>query len=298
MDRPLAVLTCICLAACSYTHEPLWGETAQTFAFGVVHPEVKFGYGTSRGLFSGASRIEDHMRGRQFHFDTHVSVAYAPSTRLNVKFELPLVIGGAEEWMDGQKRTSSWSGVGNALVTGKSRVAARLTPTSKEMHSVIAGIQLPTGQRSARHPDGSPMPPSEQPGTGNFGLRLGYAASFERLQDTVWLSAMYETEVTGSERRGDRLMLDGAYGYWIRRAYTPEDLGVVLAAGPHIELTGRDRGFADSTGHTRWGLQATLIATKGVQQFRAGLYVPVHQQYVGVQSGRGVEVRLAWEMFF
>jgi hypothetical protein len=51
-------------------HEPLWGETPQTFAFGVIHPEVRFARGSTR-----------------------LGLQYAFSTTRNVRVEVPVESG-------------------------------------------------------------------------------------------------------------------------------------------------------------------------------------------------------------
>jgi hypothetical protein len=282
-----------------YAHEPLWGETAQTFSHGVMHPEIRGGFLSTRGLFQGSKRIANPEGMKSEHSEVHVSMQYAPSTRLNVKLEVPFMQGRAEAMVGKERKTSRWSGTGNAMIFLKSRVLEQLRETSKTMHSAIVGIQLPTGERVAHEPNGEKMAPSEQPGTGNFGLQLGYALSFERLEDTVWLSASYLTELTGTVRRGDKLSLDAAYGYWVKRAYRPSDLGIVVAVGPRMEITGRDRGGDfRNTGYTLTAAQMTIMATQGLSQYRIGVQVPLSQRYRGTQMGRGLEFRIGWETFF
>ncbi len=54
----------------THAHEPLWGETPQTFAFGVIHPEVRFARG-----------------------ETRLGLQYAFSTTRNVRVEVPVSSG-------------------------------------------------------------------------------------------------------------------------------------------------------------------------------------------------------------
>ena len=282
-------------------HEPLWGETPQTFSFGLKHPEWRFGFEDSRRLFQGSRRIPNVDGRRHLMSENHLSFQYAPQTTLNLKAELPLVRMESEERIGGVTRRSSSSGIGDLVLSAKSRFHSRFGEDWKIMHSWTGGIQLPTGKNDARHADGELMPPSEQAGTGNFGIHLGYAFAWEWLQDSTWASIMYGRDLSGNRRKGDVLTLDAAYGYWFVRASRPQDLGVILAVGPHVEIHGKDRvsGGADpNTGFDRTGLQATLIATKGDMQFRIGALVPVRQRYNGTQLGADTEFRAGWEMFF
>jgi hypothetical protein len=128
---------------------------------------------------------------------------------------------------------------------------------------------------------------------------LGYAYAYERLKDTVWASAMFMTDIGGAGSRGPSLELDGNYGYWVRRAKRPQDLGVIIAAGVHLQAAGRDRiasGDDPNSGFDLAGLQASLIATKGQAQFRAGLLVPVYQRVNGTQLRPEVQVRAGMEI--
>ncbi len=229
------------------------------------------------------------------------SLQYSPQTTLNVRLEIPYVRVTSEQRIDGQTRESRASGMGDAMLSAKSRFRAEFGPDWKAMHAYMVGLQLPTGEHNGREPDGTPLLPSEQPGTGNWGVLLGYAFAYERLQDTTWASALYSRDLEGGSRRGDMLTLDAAYGYWVRRANRPQDLGVILAAGPRLQVMGKDRvsGQSDRDSGSRMaGLHTTLIATKDKYQGRIGLLVPVYQRYNGTQLGSGLEFRAGLEALF
>jgi hypothetical protein len=283
-------------------HEPLWGETPQTFSFGVIHPEYRYGFAREASLFRGSQRIDDPLQQRLHRQENLLSLQYAPKTTLNIRLEAPFATVTTEQTEDGQTRRSSVSGPGDFVLSAKNRFDVRFGPNWKAMHAATVGLQLPTGAHDGRDVDGTLLPPSKQPGTGNWGVMLGYSYAFERLQDTVWASAMYMRDLTGSNRRGDSLMLDAAYGYWIHRANRPQDFGAVLAGGLHAEGKGRDRiavPTGEDTGGRMVGVQASLIATKGQGQARVGVLLPVYQHYNGTQLGlTGIQVRAGVEALF
>lgn len=280
-------------------HEPLWGETPQTFAFGVIHPEVRFDLADSNGLFRGGLRVNNGDGQRLSRQETSLSLQYALDTSRNIRLEIPAAVITATRRVDGALRETRTSGLGDAIFSLKNRYHADFGLDFKKQFSYLVGIQLPTGEHNGRNPDGTRLMPSEQPGSGNFGLALGWAFDYERLQDTVWVSAHYQHDLFGrADRKGDELELDANYGYWVKRATRPQDLGIIVAAGPHVQIAGRDRVSGpteDDSGGETAGLQATLIATKGQYQGRIGFLVPVYRHFNGTQLGAGTEFRAGFE---
>ncbi len=286
--------------AAALAHEPLWGESPQTFAFGVFHPEIRFGYDNASVLLGGSRRLHNPDSLRRSRLDSLVSLAYAPETWLNVKLEVPFAQVASQQRIAGSLRSSTVSGTGDLVLSAKTRFEQRFGPDWKFHQSATVGLQLPTGERGGRMPDGSLLAPSDQPGSGRFGLSLGYAVAYERLADTTWASVMFRTDApSGKYRRGDSLMADAAYGYWVRRALRPQDEGLLLALGPHLEMSGKDRaaGASDpNSGYTSIGLQATFIRTQGQTQTRIGILVPLHQHVAGTQLRSDLQIRAGWEM--
>ena len=197
--RRIAFLSLVLLPLPALAHEPLWGETPQTFAFGVVHPEFRFAHG-----------------------ETRFSLQYAPETTRNLRLEVPFVANGQ---------------VGDSVLSIKSRLHARFGPDFKQMDALILGVQ-----------------------TGHLGGQVGYAFAHERLTDTIWASAMHTRTKTGGMTE-----FDAAYGYWVKRASTPVDTGVVLALGGHHEAM---------PGERLTGVHSSLIVTKGQTQARFGMLFP------------------------
>jgi hypothetical protein len=182
----------------THAHEPLWGETPQTFAFGVIHPEVRVG--------------KD---------ETRFGLQYAFSTTRNLRLELP------------QSRLNGQNGqIGDMSLSLKSRLHVQFGPDFKQMSAAIIGVD--------RH-----------------STQLGYAFAHERLTDTIWASAMYTKKQTE---------IDAAYGYWIKRAHTPSDTGIITAIGLHRETMSHIAPLA--------GVHASLIVTKGQMQARVGVLYP------------------------
>jgi hypothetical protein len=287
------------VAAPALAHEPLWGESPQTFAFGVWHPELRLSYDNNHNLFRGTRRIVNPEALRRSRFDTLLSLQYAPKTSMNVRLEIPYSQVLTQQRFGGQLRHTGVQGLGDVVVSAKSRIHQRFGEDWKEHQSFTVGLQLPTAEHKGRSPDGARLGPSFQPGSGKWGMVLGYAYAFERLEDTAWASAMYSRDFGGAGTKGDMVMLDLNYGRWMPRAKRPQDLGIVLSAGTHVELMGHDRlgaGRDPDSGWTVLGLQSSVIATKGQMQFRIGVMVPVYQQVNGTQLRPDAQIRAGWEM--
>jgi len=291
------VVTCISPAT-AFAHEPLWGESPQTFAFGILHPELRFGYENDCLLLRGSSRIGNPDLLRRTRLDGLFSLQYAPKTSLNVRLDIPFAQVVNLQRVNGQVRRTSATGLGNIALSAKSRFYQRFGEDWKVHQSYLVGVSLPTGAGGFT-PDGSRISPSDAPGTNKAGVMLGYAFAYERLKDTIWTSAMFMSDVGGAGSKGPSLEVDGNYGYWVKRAKRPQDLGMIVAAGVHLQVEGRDRvegGRDPNSGFDIAGLQASMIATKGQAQFRAGLMVPVYQRVNGTQLRPELQVRAGMEI--
>jgi hypothetical protein len=285
----------------AHAHEPLWGDSPQTFAFGVRHPAVRLSYSNDYRLLSGGKIAANPTGLRRSRLDTVVSYQYSPLTSLNVRVEVPFTQIRAAQTVGGTRRSTSASGLGDIAVIAKSRLRQRFGEDWKEHQSVIGGLQLPTGSRAGVYPDGKPLGVADRPASGHFGVIAGYAYAYERLEDTIWASVGYRHEFGGRERRGDVLEADLNYGYWIKRATRPQDLGIILSAGPHFEWMGRDRLQAASdpdSGYTMIGIQSSIIVTQGPGQYRLGVMAPLHQRVNGTQLRPEIVVRAAGEWLF
>ena len=291
------VLACASPRAAS-AHEPLWGDSPQTFAFGILHPELRFGFENDYLLLRGDRRIGNADLLRRTRADGLFSLQYAPSTRLNVRLDVPFAQVLESQRVNGQIRRSGATGLGNISISAKSRFYQRFGEDWKVHQAYIAGVSLPTGAGGFA-PDGARISPSDAPGTNKFGVMLGYAFAYERLTDTFWASAMFTSDVGGPGARGPELEIDANYGYWIKRARKPQDLGVILAGGVHFQAAGRDRiggGSDPNSGFDLAAVQASIIATKGQAQFRAGVLVPAYQRVNGTQLRPEIEVRAGLEV--
>ena len=297
----LVLALATCFAPEAFAHEPLWGESPQTFAFGVWHPETRFGLQNEYLLLRGATRLDNPDALRRTRFDSVLGIQYAPKTSLNVRIEIPFASVHSSGLVGGTLRTSGVSGLGDIMISAKSRFAQRFGPDWKEHQAYTLGLQLPTGTHNGKEADGTLLEPSEQPGSGKWGYMVGYAYAYERLPDTWWASLMYMSDIGSTGSKGDMFTADANYGYWIKRAHRPQDLGIVLAAGPHFEWMGHDRlasGADPNTGYSLTALQVSLIATKGEIQFRAGALLPLSQHASGTQLRPEVQVRAGIEALF
>src|SRR5579871_3944278 len=295
----LLTAICLCVAPVAHAHEPLWGESPQTFAFGVIHPEIRFGFENDTLLLNGDRRIGNPDGLSRSRFETLLGLQYAPKTSLNLKLEIPIVQVLTSQRIAGMDRHSGATGLGDIMLSAKSRFYQKYGEDWKVHQSYTVGVQLPTGAHGGRTPNGLLFAPSDQPGSGKFGILLGYAFAYERLNDTVWASAVYMHDLGNRGSKGDMLDVDANYGYWIRRARRPQDLGVILAAGTHLEGMGHDRQGADAdpdSGSTLAGLQSSLIVTRGQAQFRIGILVPLYQCVSGTQLRSEIQARAGIEI--
>ncbi len=297
---PLSVLLAVGLLvpAMAHAHEPLWGESPQTFGFGVLHPEIRFAWENDSALLRGATRIANPDALRMTRLDLLPSVQFAPRPTLNLKIEAPLAAVTTQQRIQGRLRTQSVVGLGDVVVSAKNRFKQHITENYKTQLSYTVGLKLPTGLHNGRMPDGSLLSPSNQPGSGQFGVQLGFAFDYERIKDTVYFSASYRHELTGSYRLGDQLLADVTYGRWLRLANKTGELGVFCAVGPHGEFSDHDHqvgGVDGNSGRSLVGMQASIIAIKGQAQFRAGLLIPVYQRANGTQVSSEIQFRAGAE---
>ncbi len=282
-------------------NELLWGDTPMTFGAGVVHPDLMVHWEDDDQFIHGRNVVPLPVELRQSRSMTMLAVQWAPKPSLNIGVEVPYATMRMVMKDQDFAHHGALSGVGDVTVLVKSRVAQRISGVWKTMQAVTGGIKLPTAARGRYMSDEMPVAPSQRPGSRQLGVVLGYAASYNRLQDMAVFSTRYTKDVTGSERMGDQWTMDASYGRWLQRADQPEQLGICLLAGPHWERAGRDRWFGvrdPSTEHTLLGAQATLLVTKGQGTFRIGAMLPFRRNYPGYQMTSRLQVRAGAAMLF
>jgi len=283
-----------CSSAPALAHEPLWGETPVIFGPGVFHPEIKI-----RLVRVGGPPGPGETRARTI--EEEYGLQYGINRYVNVRLTLPVARIDLDENVAGSVRGARVSGPGDAMFEAKYRFHLRQARGFQTSQTLVAGWKFPTGADDRTGPDGSRLPPGEQPGTGRQGIEIGYAFDRERLVDTFWASGFYHHELGDGFRTGDMVELDAAYGRWISRPNVAEDLGVILAIGLHAEGAASDRLEANlSTGnaHHVAGIQMTPIITKGRHQYRVGLFVPLLKGGDRGETDFGYEIRAGWETFF
>lgn len=289
----LLALFGFCAAPPAGAHEPLWGETPTVFGFGVIHPEIRFGYRDAGSTRRGG------LRSRML--ETETMIQYAPSTALNLQLEVPWMQGVREQRRGGVTRRVVLGGLGDLALTAKRRFSVHQDVGLMVQHSLLYGLKLPTGENRHRDADGRRAAPHDQPGTGRPGLILGYAWDRERLSDTLWASFRYRRDLGGGFRMGDMLEADSAYGRWLIRPNEASQLGFNLALGLHGEVHASDPlggGRNAENAHHLLGVQLTPIFTKGNHQVRFGLLIPFSRSGPGDHSDFPAEFRFAFETFF
>ena len=275
-------------------HEPLFGETPTVFGPGVIHPEVKLKF-----FDAGSSGRRGGERMRMF--EQEYMVDYGISRYLNLRLEAPYFNNTHWENTGGRVQRATVSGLGDIMLRGKYRFGLKQATGFQVQHSALFGVKLPTGASDHRFANGERLDPSDQTGSGKLGFLLGYAFDRETVADTVWASARWMRDVGGGFRRGDHVELDTAYGYWLKRANTPDELGIIVPIGLHAEIAGSDRlgnGRSAGNGYRTAGLQLTGIATKGRNQYRIGVFVPLLRSGHESHTRYPVQIRAAFETFF
>ncbi|HEV8336016.1 MAG TPA: transporter [Candidatus Polarisedimenticolia bacterium] len=275
-------------------HEPLWGETPTIFGPGVFHPEIRI------GLMRHGGASEPGGEGSR-EFGQEYGLQYGINRFVNVRVQLPVVQTDFEENVAGTSQKTRVAGIGDALLSAKVRFRLRQETSFQSGQALVVGWKVPTGDDDRGGPGGERLLPSEQPGSGRHGVEIGYAVDRERLVDSAWTSAFYRHEFGRGFRRGDTIEFDAAYGRWVVRPNVAEDLGVNLPAGVHAEAVGDDRlegGVPAGNAHRTAGLQVTPIITKGRNQYRVGVFVPLLDSGDERETNFNYEVRAGWEMFF
>jgi hypothetical protein len=275
-------------------HEPLWGETPTVFGFGVLHPEFKT-------MFRDAGRTREEGDRRMRMWMHELGVGYAPSTALNLRLMVPYLTNIHDMRLGGEVHRRRVSGLGDAQIRAKRRFSGHQDLGLNIQHSLIYGAKLPTGRDNVTGPGGMRMDPQDQPGTGNLGFLLGYTGDRETVVDTIWWSTLWQRDLGGGFRMGDMVEVTAAYGRWVKIAREADEVGINLALGVYGEVHTADRG-ADGlripNAYRMAGLHFTPIVTRGTQQFRVGVFVPLVRSGPMDRTRFPFELRGGFEAFF
>ncbi|MDQ3812450.1 MAG: hypothetical protein M3347_00705 [Armatimonadota bacterium] len=277
----------------AFAHEPLWGETPIVFGSGIIHPEVKVMHMDAGDARDGGERMRMSEK--------ELMTGYGMRPSLNLRLEVPYHNNLRQELIGGQVRSAVINGLGDISLLAKSRFKARQEEGLSIQHTALYGVKLPTGKSHHLDPDGERAAPHDQTGTGKPGLVLGYAVDRETLQDTIWASLEWRRDVGGGFRMGDMIDANIAYGRWLKIANEAKDLGVNLAVGLHGEIHRDDPlggGRTADNGHRLLGIHVTPIFTKGNNQFRVGVLVPIYRKGPEDHTDFSYEWRVAFETFF
>jgi len=284
----------VALATPALAHEPLWGETPTIFGPGVFHPEIRFGFVHRGGdPDPGEESWED--------FEQEYGLQYGINRFVNVRLTLPVMHSQVEQNGAGGVDEALITGPGDAILEAKYRYHLHQETGVQRSQAISFGWKIPTGDDDRTAPDGSRLPPSQQPGTGRHGVKIGWAVDVEHLTDTAWGSLQYGHELGGEFRKGDTFAADAAYGRWVVRPNTGDDLGVMLAFGVHGEGAASDQlenGSSAGNSFRVAGIQMTPIVTKGRAQYRVGIFVPLARGGDDQMTDFPYELKAGWEMFF
>ena len=140
-------------------HEPLWGETPVIFGPGVFHPEIKFSM-----VRAGSRPDPGEMRSRTI--DQEYGLQYGINRFVNVRLTLPLARMDLDENIAGSIQSTRVSGAGDAMLEAKFRFHLRQETGFQTSQTLVVGWNIPTGADGRIGPDGTRLPPGEQPGSG------------------------------------------------------------------------------------------------------------------------------------
>lgn len=294
MALATALAVVVAVPTSALAHEPLWGETPTIFGPGVYHPEIRFGF-VRRGAHPepGDESWEE--------IEQEYGLQYGINRFVNVRLRIPVMRSTVGLNTAGDIDETLVTGLGDAILDAKYRFHLHQETGLQRSQALVVGWKIPTGDDDREAPDGSRLAPSDQPGSGRHGIELGWAADVEHLTDSTWASFFYGHDLGGGFKRGDTIKADVAYGRWVVRPNTADDLGVNLAFGLHGEGAASDRLEDDASAGNSYhvaGFQVTPIVTKGRAQYRLGVFVPLVRGGDSQKTDFPYEVRAGWEMFF
>lgn len=290
----MLVLPAVLLAAPARAVEPIWGEIPAALGLGTIHPVIQGRYRDAGDAHSS--------EGRTRMFEQELMLEYAPSTQLNLRLDIPYLNNLHEERLGGAQRSAFVSGLGDITLRASRRFSARQGEGFLAQHALFYGVKLPTGSSDKTLGGGGPrLTPSQQAGTGNPGLLLGYAWSQETLPEMFWSSVTWRRDLGGGFRLGDTVEVTGTYARWLKRPNEAKELGFKIATGVLGQYHGDDtlEGGRDAANtYHLLGIHLTPIATKGNSIFQAGVFVPLVRGGAQDHSDFPYEIRVGFETFF
>jgi hypothetical protein len=172
--------------------------------------------------FSKSAAENRARRGGDFDaldrgFITSAELAYGVTEDMQIGASLGYFIGhdfrGADLQEDGSVETSTTNpdGLTDLVLTGK----YRLTRGRPGNLAVIVGVVIPTGRSTAELKNGEQLAPTDQPGTGRWGLPVGFGYSrFLTSHLTLDASVLYTFRFERDDVKvGDRLDAGLALAY-------------------------------------------------------------------------------------
>lgn len=298
------VATCIALLLATqvHAHEPLWGEAASTVGTGVFHPDVKFEVRRNFRLLNGRDTTNNPTDLSLSHSTQRIALDYGVGPKMNLRLDVPIERLRMTETIGGVPVSRRYTELGDVEVSMKRRIYLKTGAGTKSQQAVSFGLRLPTGSTSERDSNGDLINPDMQPGTGTFGVRLGYMTTRETTKNSVWFSAFWEEPIRRRRFTPHRdLEFDASYGHWLKFPESIPDLGTMLTLGVHGHWHSRNRlptGLDPNSGDSMIALHSTFIAQKDQYQLRIGLLVPLRHRVNGTQPAERIEFRVGLERFF
>ncbi|MCS6860121.1 MAG: hypothetical protein NZT92_07370 [Abditibacteriales bacterium] len=303
-SRSLHAAACLALLLATpvHAHEPLWGEAASTVGTGIFHPDVKFEVRRNFRLLHGRDPANNPTDLHLSRSTQRIALDYGMGPKMNLRLDVPIERLRMSETVAGVLVSSRYTEVGDVEMSVKRRIALRVGAGTKSQQAMSFGLRLPTGSTSKRNSHGDLIPPDMQPGTGTFGVRLGYMTTRETRKNTVWFSAFWEEPLRRRRFTPSReVEFDASYGHWLKFPESLPDLGTMLSLGVRGHWFSKHRlptGLDPNSGGAMLASHITFVAQKDQYQLRLGLLVPLRQRVNGTQPAERMELRVGLEGFF
>ena len=284
-----------------WAHEPLWGDAAATIGDGLYHSAARLNFRPYFQLRRGGSDVPNPDELQQTLYSQSLEVSRGIGPRVNLILEIPMRRLGLSENGLVSYKADYWE-LSDLTLLGKWRFDLKRGPGTKRHQSLSLGVHLPTGVTDRRDSTGALLEPHMQPGTGAFGMVLGYSFTKSTLRTAMWASIEYEHAFDQLRfTHGDHLEGSVSYGWWLENPDTLDSWGANWAWGVYGEWSGNDShlGATDlDSGGYMGGVHTTFIVKKSSHEFKVGVMVPLIRHVNGTQLSPSYELGFAAETFF
>lgn len=278
--------------------------TAQSGGIEIFSGETLFGQGTrlslsylhDRGnqLYQGSTQVADADQ-KERHRDRFVlGYNYGWSPRFTVGALVPFVSSSSASGSAGSRTHLSNSGIGDATVFGKWRLMTVDEPQISHNVSLIAGVEMPTGESGLIGP---------QPGSSSWDpfAAFAFTQSVSRWRFDQLALFKWNTEGSGGVHEGDEWNLSASVAYrYLHRPYPGASnsarLGLVWQSQEHSTLGGVRQA---NTGSERLYLRPALgFHPNPAIDIGISFDIPLDLHYGGSQVADEFRATLAWGFRF